>query len=63
MMKFTTTETITTNEQLVRLRIYDGEIPLDEAGAELLRLTQAQLDHAHARIRELEAAADRARVA
>jgi len=33
---------ITTNEEYVRLRIYEGDLPADEAMAELLRLERAQ---------------------
>jgi hypothetical protein len=34
---------ITSNEQHVRLEIFEGRLPLDDAGQELIRLAQAQL--------------------
>jgi hypothetical protein len=36
---------VATDEDCIRLRIYDGEIPLDEAGAKLLEITKAQNLH------------------
>lgn len=45
LMKSRTVETVTSNEGLVRLRIYDGEIPLDQAAEELLRLYREQVRH------------------
>lgn len=42
-MRSRSVDTITSNDQYVRLKIFDGLIPLGEAGAELLRL--ALLDH------------------
>lgn len=44
-MKSRTVETITNNEEHVRLRIYDGDIPADEATAELLRIEKEQRRH------------------
>ena len=41
-MKTKTVETIVSNEEHVRLRIYDGELPADEAVKELLRIEVAQ---------------------
>lgn len=35
--------TITSNEQHVRLEIFEGRLPLDEAGKELIRIARAQL--------------------
>lgn len=39
-------ETITSNEGLVRMKIYDGDLELGDAGAELVRLANAQRDAA-----------------
>lgn len=36
-------DSITSNEQHVRLEIFEGRLPLDEAGNELIRLARAQL--------------------
>ncbi len=47
--------TVTSNEEYVRLRIFDGELPISEAGAELLRIERAQHEATRARLRELEA--------
>jgi hypothetical protein len=47
-MKSRTVETVTNNEDYVRLRIFDGELPADEATKELLRLERCQ----HAATRE-----------
>lgn len=41
-MKARTIEAVVTNEEHVRLAIYDGRITVDEAGAELLRIEKAQ---------------------
>jgi hypothetical protein len=41
-MKTRTVETVTSNEEYVRLRIFDGDLQIGEAGAELLRLERAQ---------------------
>lgn len=41
-MKSRLVDTVVNNDEYLRLRIYDGEIPLAEAGAELLRLKTAQ---------------------
>lgn len=43
-MKSRTVETVTSNEGQVRLRIFDGDLQVSEAGAELLRMLQAQYD-------------------
>jgi hypothetical protein len=41
-MKSRLVDTITSNEDSVRLRILDGDLPADEATAELLRIERAQ---------------------
>jgi hypothetical protein len=41
-MKSRSVNTITNNEDSVRMRIFDGELPADEAIAELLRIERAQ---------------------
>lgn len=41
--------TVTNDDQHMRLRIYDGDIPINEAGGELLRLALDQ----HHRISEI----------
>jgi hypothetical protein len=41
-MKSKSVDTITSDEELVRLRIYEGDIPLDQAGQELLALAKAE---------------------
>lgn len=41
-MKSTSVDMITSNDGYVRMRIFDGNLGLDEAGAELLRLEQCQ---------------------
>lgn len=46
-MKSKTVETVTNNEDFVRMRIFDGELPQDAALSELLRLERAQ--HAETR--------------
>ena len=47
--------TITSNEEAVRLRIFDGDLPLDAAGAELLRIERAQHEVTRATVRDLVA--------
>ena len=42
-MKSTSVETITSNEQYVRMRIFDGDLQISAASAELIRIAQAQL--------------------
>lgn len=42
-MKSTSVETITSNEQYVRMRIFDGDLQITDANAELIRLAQEQL--------------------
>jgi hypothetical protein len=42
MMKSRLVDTITSNEDSVRLRIFDGDLPADEAMAELLRIERIQ---------------------
>lgn len=41
-MKSRAVDTITSNEDHVRLRIFDGDLPIDQAGAELLRIEREQ---------------------
>ncbi len=41
-MRSKTVETVTSNEDYVRLRIFEGDLPASEAVAELLRLERAQ---------------------
>ena len=41
-MKSRKIETITSNEDQVRFEIFSGTLPIDDAGAELLRLERAQ---------------------
>lgn len=47
--------TVTNNEDYVRLRIFEGEIPLSEAGHELVRLATEQLRHERLRHDETRA--------
>ena len=61
-MKSRLVDVITNNEDSVRMRIFAGEFPADEATAELLRIAHAQhettrrkLREAHAVIEELRA--------
>lgn len=42
-MKSKSVETIISNEQHVRMRIFDGDFQVADASAELLRIVQAQL--------------------
>lgn len=64
-MKTRTVETITSNEEHLRLRIFDGDLQVSAAGAEMLLLLQGQYDAeraAHAKTRtELLEALDRVR--
>lgn len=41
-------DTVSSDEEQVRLNIYDGVIPLGEAGAELLKLALAQMHRSDA---------------
>lgn len=41
-MKSRATETVTSNEEFVRLRIFDGDLQVDEASTELIRLARCQ---------------------
>lgn len=52
-MKFSSVDTVTSNEQLVRLRIYEGVIPPEAGGAELIELYRKQAETAEARLREV----------
>jgi len=45
--------TVTTDEEMVRLAIYDGEIPLGEAGGRLLELALLQHHRGDAVLRHL----------
>lgn len=51
-MKSKKVPTITSNEEQVRLEIFEGHLPIDEAGAELLRVEKAQ--HSVERQRRME---------
>jgi hypothetical protein len=51
-MKSRLVNTITSNEDSVRLRIFDGELPADEATVELLRIERAQHEVTRRRLRE-----------
>jgi hypothetical protein len=42
-MKARAVDTVCTNEEQVRLMIYDGVIPLHEAANEIVRIVEAQL--------------------
>jgi hypothetical protein len=44
-MKLKTVDSVSSNEGHVRLKIYDGDLGIDEAGAELIRIYKAQADH------------------
>jgi len=59
-MKTKTVETITSNEEMVRLRIFDGDLNVSDAAAELLRLERAQ--HAETRRLLAECRAAHARI-
>ena len=48
-MKTRLVETVTSNEDHVRLRIYDGEIPVDAAGEALIDLYRRQARNADER--------------
>lgn len=53
-MKFREVDTVTSHEDYLRLRIYDGDLPIDEAGRELvesLLLRCAQLEDEVVRLR------------
>ena len=54
-MKTRLVDTVTSNEEYVRLRIYDGAVPLDEAGAELIAIYQAQTESAFMQLRAANA--------
>ena len=49
-MKTTTVQTITSNSEFVRLRIYDGEIPPDAYHQEMLALERHQWASERARL-------------
>jgi hypothetical protein len=51
-MKSRLVDTITSNEDSVRLRIFDGDLPADQATAELLRIELAQHEVTRRRLRE-----------
>lgn len=52
-MKSTLVDTVTSNDEAVRLRIFEGVIPMDQAGLELLELEQTQHAAARSQIRLL----------
>lgn len=52
-MKSRSVDYITSNEQHVRMQIFDGDLKIDDAAAELLRIERAQHDATRARVREL----------
>lgn len=52
-MQTKSVDTITSNEQHVRFLIYSGDLSIDEAAAELLRIERAQNDALRATVREL----------
>jgi hypothetical protein len=54
-MKSKAIDHVTSNEEYVRQRIFDGELPIDAAAAELLRLERAQNDALRRRLSDLEA--------
>ncbi len=43
-MKSRTIDTITSNEDHVRMRIFDGDLPISDAAFELIRIERAQHD-------------------
>lgn len=53
-MKARAVDYITSNEEHVRMQIFDGDLRIDEAGAELLRVERAQHDATRTRVKELE---------
>lgn len=59
-MKSRAVQTITSNEEYVRMRIFDGDLPVSEAAAELLRIERAHHDATRFQLSEAIAAlADR----
>lgn len=54
-MKSKMVDTVTNDEDLVRLRIFDGELPLDAAGAELLRLNALERRRNGERVKQMMA--------
>ena len=48
-MKNRIVATITNNEDYVRMRIFDGDLKVDDAAAELIRIAEAQARSAEAR--------------
>lgn len=55
-MRYREVDTVTSNEGHVRLRIYDGDLKIDDAAAELLRIERAQHEaecKRHSETREL----------
>ena len=45
-MKSKFVDTITSNEGHVRLQIFEGRLPIDQAAEEMIRIAEAQRDHA-----------------
>lgn len=58
-MKSRKVDTITSDEQHVRLSIFDGEIPLGEAGGKLLDLTLKKFHRDNAVVSRLIAALEK----
>ena len=54
-MKSRKVDTVTTTEEHIRLQIYDGAIPLGEAGNKLLELTLLEFHRGEAIRREIAA--------
>ena len=50
--------TVTTTEDFVRLRVFDGVIPLDAAGQELLEMERARANAYHRELIALQARFD-----
>lgn len=46
--------TVSSNEEYVRLRIYEGDLKVDEASAELIRLERVQHAETRRRLEELQ---------
>lgn len=44
-LKSKAVRSIASDEELIRLKIYDGDIPLDEAGKELLEAKDRTIEH------------------
>jgi len=53
-MKSTTVDTVTSNETYVRMRVFDGDLQISEAGEELLRIERCQHEATRRRLREAQ---------